>query len=75
MREGHHRFHRFKLLFASSLLIGSSACATLAIIAWLPIFPEAVAVTSEADTEWAPYIAWHQSWRYDAISSPMSCSE
>jgi succinate dehydrogenase hydrophobic anchor subunit len=75
MNERHHRLHRFRLLFASSLLVVFFACGTLAIIAWLPIFPEAVAVTNEPDNAWTQYMTWHQSWRYDAGPQALSCSE
>jgi hypothetical protein len=77
MNKRQHQLYRVRLWLAVSTLILFSLCAAIAIVVWLPILPEAAAVTIDADSssQWSQYFDLHQSWR-DAstrINSSNSC--
>jgi uncharacterized membrane protein len=77
MNERRDQRHSVRLWLAVGSLIFFSLCAVIAVVVWLPVLPEAAAVTLDPDSsaQWSQYISWHESWRYiDAnIDSSNSC--
>jgi hypothetical protein len=78
MDDREHRARSFLLFLISAMLILFSAAAVLAIVAWIPVLPEAAAVNVHP-RQWMEYAYLHESWHSAAVlhdpGAALSCAK
>lgn len=58
-----------RLFLMTGLLVMFTLMSALAIIAWVPFMPEAVAVDLDNAPDFSEYVALHESWHSIAATS------